>query len=44
MKVANIIKGPNGIYSSIFLILVTNKNMLKIAPIKNDITAIAIIF
>ena len=38
------IKGPNGIYSSVFFILVTSKNMLEIAPIKNEISAMIIIF
>lgn len=37
------INGPNGIYSSVFFILVISKMMLKIAPIKNEISDIIII-
>ena len=44
MNVPNTIKGPNGMYSSIFLILVINNIILSIAPIKNDSNVIAIIF
>ena len=36
--------GPNGIYSLDFFIFVTNKIMLKIAPIKKDNSVITIIF
>ena len=43
-KTLTAIKGPNGIYSSVFFILVTSKNMLEIAPIKNEISAMIIIF
>ena len=38
------INGPNGMYSSDFFILVTSKNILKIAPIKNERSATIIIF
>ena len=44
MNVPNTIKGPNGMYSSIFLIFVINNIILSIAPIKNDSNVIAIIF
>ena len=43
INVPNTINGPNGIYSSIFLIFVANKSILNIAPIKNDINVITII-
>ena len=43
ISVAITINGPNGIYSFDFFILVTINIMLSTAPIKNDITAIAII-
>lgn len=38
------INGPKGIYSSVFFILVTSKNILKIAPIRNERSDIIIIF
>ena len=40
INVANTINGPNGMYSSDFLILVINKTMLRIAPIKKDTSVI----
>ena len=44
MNVPITIKGPNGMYSSIFLIFVVNNITLNIAPIKNETSVIAIIF
>ena len=40
IKVARIIKGPNGMYSSVFFFFVTSNITLIIAPSKNEITAI----
>ena len=42
INVAITMNGPNGMYSSDFFIFVTNKPILKMAPIKNDTSVIII--